>query len=184
MDGTPKIIGFTIDQQCKADKFWNVLNDQNTVLDSNTVSEISRTLSNHDITLMQHYERTHREKFKVLIREFSRRIFTRGLYASVDDSKNKALSSTIDGIYIGTLWMCGHLMITISAGEDTEYTQITFVCENEDPTTLEIRSYHGKFSDLSSLIQKASERFVNLKEAITVMIPGVVNYAGISIGGE
>jgi len=54
--------------------------------------------------------------------------------------------------------------------------------EAEDPTTLTINSYYGKFEDLQMLIDIASKRFIDLKMAITFMQPGTVNFGGVTIG--
>jgi len=166
------------------DKLWNLLTPIDDILDSNKIISESFEIIKDNDELRTVFEYHYNEKFHCLLQDFSRKIFSRGLYASIDNSDKKALSSTEDNVYIGSLWMCGRLMITISSGEDGEpdYKQITFMLEAEDPTTLVINSYYGKFEDLKMLVDIASKRFKYLKTAITVMQPGAVNFAGITIG--
>jgi hypothetical protein len=165
-------------------KLWELLTPTDGILDSNKIISESLKIIKDNPELRTVFEYRYNEKFHCLIRDFSRKIFSRGLYASIDDSDKKTLTSTEDNVYIGSLWMCGRCMITISSGDagDTDYKQITFMLEAEDPTTLTINSYYGKFEDLQMLIDIASKRFIDLKMAITFMQPGTVNFGGVTIG--
>lgn len=123
------------------------------------------------------------EEEKILKTLFTRKIFVRGLYALADDSTKKTLTLKENGIFVGTLWIMGRLMITIDEGEGTEnYKQITFICASDDPLTLNLNTYEGEYEELYDLIERAACFFEDLKNI--PLTDGSVVFAGIKIGED
>lgn len=114
---------------------------------------------------------------------FEERIFYKGLWREAVASDRKTLVSDVDGIYIGSLWMCGRIMITISQGElgTAHYSQITFMASNDNPSDMFVKSHEGTYKELLDMLIRAGERF---EQGEPVMKPDALIYAGVRIGGN
>lgn len=112
---------------------------------------------------------------------FSKDIFFKKLYAEADASNKKTLVSEQDGIYIGSLWTCGRIMVTVSMGEEgaSNYIQFTCMASSDDPHDLFVRSHNGDYYQLLVMLQTAAKRF---RTEETVMKPKSLTYAGVVIG--
>lgn len=178
----PQYMGFSDAQQAKIDKFFNYLNDPDQILYARSREIADATMDeDREVCLANRQELA--EKFAALKRDFARNIFTRGLYAAADSNASSTLTSEQDGVFLGSLLMGGRLLMTISKGYPaSDYREITFKCADNDPTTLCVNNYIGRFADLEELVAKAAERFKDPASALSVMQPDSVLFAGVSLG--
>lgn len=116
-----------------------------------------------------------------LLETFSADVFFKGLYTEAKESDRKTLTCNSEGIYIGTLWMCGRIMVTISMGEvlQPNYRQFTAMASCDNPLDVFVKSYDGNYYELMSMVQTVAKMF---RSRSPVMHHDTLIYAGVRIG--
>ena len=180
----PQFLGFNIKQQALVDSFHAYMHHPLNVIDSRHITDNLRRAAKLGSQVMDAVTCVQDDRMQPLKQDFARKIFTRGLYAVADSSRSKVLKSEKDGVCVMTLMMAGRMMITLSGGKEGKpnYSQITFILNDDDPSQFGINSYQGRFSDLQKMIDGAAKRFVDIAQVQKIMQPDVVGFAGVSIG--